>query len=62
MNEYKPLIVGVQSGNCTDGYIDNNPGCRACEVDYYRSLEGGYGLCAACPVAGAYTRPLLSST
>jgi len=29
--------------------VDKNPGCRVCEYKYYRSLQGGSGLCKECP-------------
>jgi hypothetical protein len=32
------------------GYVDKTPGCRACDLSYYRDLQGGYGYCVECPV------------
>ena len=32
MDECKPLVEGVLWGNCTDGYVDKNPG-REMPVD-----------------------------
>jgi len=47
-------IAGVLSGNCSDGYVDNIPGCRVCEGGHYRELQGGYGYCVECPVTHWY--------
>jgi hypothetical protein len=38
VDECKPLSVG----------------CRECSIDFYRSLQGGYGLCEACPVVSVW--------
>ena len=42
-------VEQVLSGNCTVGYKDKVAGCKECEVQFYRSLQDGGGLCKACP-------------